>query len=373
MTSAPTTPSRHLSRTARPSQRGAFINNIWHCDCDPRLPAAHFQTKNGGKNHGRWFYTCQKGKPSACALFLWDDDAKIREKSAVISNKHSEPRTPRMSEKTYVQDATTPQTRDSGRSAMHEARATQGIKGPSQNRREINRAGRQQGSSDEKYDWSSSGDDDLAAAAQAMETPRKAARTVHVTSPGKAISRDSHVTSQETLRFLSPPPREAREADKDDVFSTPATSSRHQGLLSPVDTPAHSRFGALPPAQPNFRPPGSSASKPPPGPGDLMSITTPVLDLLSRQNILSPTVREELTNLVESHDLRVQGVLRGREASRAAIQTKEKRITELSGRISALEGEKEMLKTVIATMKGDAVAAASAKPHSHGASPKRRR
>lgn len=23
-------------------------------NCDPRLPAQHFQTKNGGKNHGRW-------------------------------------------------------------------------------------------------------------------------------------------------------------------------------------------------------------------------------------------------------------------------------------------------------------------------------
>lgn len=34
--------------------KGLFSDGIWQCDCDPRLPAQHFQTKNGGKNHGRW-------------------------------------------------------------------------------------------------------------------------------------------------------------------------------------------------------------------------------------------------------------------------------------------------------------------------------
>ena len=44
------------------SKKGAFLNSIWHCDCDPRMPADNFQTKNGGKNHGRWFYTCQQAR-----------------------------------------------------------------------------------------------------------------------------------------------------------------------------------------------------------------------------------------------------------------------------------------------------------------------
>lgn len=34
--------------------KGLFTDGVWHCNCDPRLPAQHFQTKNGGKNHGRW-------------------------------------------------------------------------------------------------------------------------------------------------------------------------------------------------------------------------------------------------------------------------------------------------------------------------------
>lgn len=36
------------------SPRGLFDDGIWKCNCDPRLPADRFQTKNGGKNHGRW-------------------------------------------------------------------------------------------------------------------------------------------------------------------------------------------------------------------------------------------------------------------------------------------------------------------------------
>lgn len=39
--------------------KGLFSDGTWKCNCDPRLPAQQFQTKNGGKNHGRW-----------CTLFL---------------------------------------------------------------------------------------------------------------------------------------------------------------------------------------------------------------------------------------------------------------------------------------------------------------
>ena len=34
--------------------KGLFADGVWKCNCDPRLPAQHFQTKNGGKNHERW-------------------------------------------------------------------------------------------------------------------------------------------------------------------------------------------------------------------------------------------------------------------------------------------------------------------------------
>lgn len=34
--------------------KGLYSDGTWKCNCDPRLPVQRFQTKNGGKNHGRW-------------------------------------------------------------------------------------------------------------------------------------------------------------------------------------------------------------------------------------------------------------------------------------------------------------------------------
>ncbi|KAI9795505.1 MAG: hypothetical protein M1825_001455, partial [Sarcosagium campestre] len=83
----------NTNSASRSLPKGLFEDGIWKCNCDPRQPADHFQTRNGGKNHGRWFYTCQKPQPKRCNFFLWDDDAKPREASAVLANSRSEPQT----------------------------------------------------------------------------------------------------------------------------------------------------------------------------------------------------------------------------------------------------------------------------------------
>jgi hypothetical protein len=71
--------------------KGVFADGIWHCDCKPRLPAEHFKVKKESKNKGRWFYTCQNQAEKSCGFFLWDEDAKLREESAVLNNSRSEP------------------------------------------------------------------------------------------------------------------------------------------------------------------------------------------------------------------------------------------------------------------------------------------
>lgn len=67
-------------------------------NCQPRLPAIQFQVKKNTKNHGRWFYTCQKdrskGKPGApehCGFFLFAEDARLREEGALSSGSNTEP------------------------------------------------------------------------------------------------------------------------------------------------------------------------------------------------------------------------------------------------------------------------------------------
>ena len=71
-------------------KRGLFVNGIWHCDCKTRLPAEKFKCKNGGRNQGRWFYTCQNPALANCGFFLWTADAEIREEAALLNNNNIE-------------------------------------------------------------------------------------------------------------------------------------------------------------------------------------------------------------------------------------------------------------------------------------------
>ncbi|KAK9371808.1 uncharacterized protein V1513DRAFT_454461 [Lipomyces chichibuensis] len=58
---------------------GLYEDGNWKCDCNPRRQAAFRQVKKDGRNKGRFFYSCATGK---CNLFLWEDDARLREGDA---------------------------------------------------------------------------------------------------------------------------------------------------------------------------------------------------------------------------------------------------------------------------------------------------
>ena len=314
------------------SKRGAFLKGTWYCDCEPRLPAEKFQTKNGGKNHGRWFFTCQKGKPKSCGFFLWSDDAKVREEGAVLGNSRSEttpispqgppkrPQTPNKPAPTAQQPTPDTRTRkraDSSQTVDFEP--------------------------EDPFDWPSSDDEALAkVAAQAsadltrpqqpvFETPRKAAKMVEFASPGKRTHTEV-LCDTSTLMALQ---------NAGDVFRIPAASnrSRNSGLVSPTPTPARGRFQR------------DQVQLPAPEPYGLAQET---LDILRKNpTALLPSVEQELVELLSKHDLRTQGITKGRDLSRVAVTAREKRITELQNRITCLEMEKETQRQVISHLKQD--------------------
>lgn len=131
----------------------------------------------------------------------------------------------------------------------------------------------------------------------------------------------------------------------DDVFTTPSTShkSNGTGLPSPFRTPANRLDQAT-----------AGAAEP-------SSLASEVLEILKRSNQhLTAAVENELVDLLNKHDLRTQGIIRGRDITRLAVQAKDQKITELQGRISTLEAEKETNRRVISHLKLD-VAASSKK------------
>ncbi|KIW20899.1 hypothetical protein PV08_01478 [Exophiala spinifera] len=314
--------SSYTTRNGRTSKRGLFLGGVWQCDCEPRLPADKFQVKNGGKNHGRWFYTCQKPQHKRCKFFLWTDDAKVREEAAVLSNSRSEPpaqpQTPRKPRAAEIPP--TPDTKTSKFGSDRAGRVQEKYQGKSE--------------ADSSFDWSSSNDEALLEAELQtskeqvpFETPKKAARTLSTTSPGKRVFRQSA--------------EQDNDADdtwplSDDVFATPSTSTKSgvAGLLSPGDTPARDRS--------QFVVPDSAPS----------ALAVEVLAVLSKVP-LSSEVKKELIDLLNRHDLRTQGIIKGRDITRLAVQSKEKKIAELQARIGALEAERETNRAVISHMKHD--------------------
>ena len=298
--------------------RGTFLAGVWHCDCEPRLPAEHFQTKNGGQNHGRWFYTCQKSQPKRCKFFLWDDEAKVREESAVLNNSRSE-----TEPKTLLYPILSARPpcplRESPVQLGH-----QGLMTPSSKTKASPTI-----SDDSDFHWSASNDQALLEAAQVAamappETPRKTPRTPNFTSPGKR--NHSEMLAYHSELSTSP--------SNDDVFNTPRSSQDATGLLSPVETPAR----------------GKSDSTAPPPPKS--SLAADALQILN-QSKLSHEVEQKLVELLNKHDLRTQGIARGRDITRLALNNKDAKIVELEARISGLEAERETSKAVIAHLKTD--------------------
>ncbi len=189
---------------------------------------------------------------------------------------------------------------------------------------------------DSSFDWSSSNDEALLEAEQQVlkerpqfETPKKAARTQSTASPGKRAF--GQMAEQSGLAEDTWPL-------SDDVFATPSTSHKSggTGLLSPNYTPAR---GRAQPMQPEAAP---------------SPLATAALAILTNAHLDSQT-KTELVDLLNKHDLRTQGVIKGREITRLAVQAKEKRIAELQARIEALEAERETNRTVINHLKQDIV------------------
>ena len=363
------------TKNGRTSQRGLFVSGIWHCDCDTRLPAEKFQVKNGGKNHGRWFYTCQKPQQKRCSFFLWSDDAKIREEAAVLNNTRtepgrsqdtkvaeggrlrSEPKTPKTPKRqTKITEPITPMSRP--RTATKSAQRTRQERSPTVESDER----------DESFEWSSSADDDLAEFAESLEagamtqddeeSPRKIAKTSPYASPSKrshgemlaqADAPASDIISNGTWRL------------DEDVFRTPSTSTKSgaTGLLSPGLTPARVRRQLFPPPDGSKHLPDEQIAEQAEDPS---ALTLEALSILSPvRSSMSPSIEKSLVTLLNKHELRTHGIEKGRDIARTAVQAKEKNITELQQRIAALEAEKETSRMVIQHLKAD-IATSPKKP-----------
>lgn len=363
-------PDRRSKQKAFPSgnARGLFADGVWHCDCTPRLPAEHFKVKKESKNKGRWFYTCQHAQDKRCGFFLWDEDAKTREEGAVLSNSRTEPERSgknvtgqgmwkgmdagggvageaQIGTSKPVDDEETESEREISPPppyASPDSRARLGMK------RSADAAGL---TGEDAFRWplSAHEEEELVEAADsaAPETPRKAMKMGIYATPAGTTT----VERKRRLPWLEEP-----------AASIPAMPSifmkrSHEEAPTP-SKPSSRRLPPMPlqdgPATPHLPPPTMAKPLSPPtryrdalaNPADsASSLTAEVLAELEFVSV-PPDIMARLRTLLSKHDLKTQGVIKGRDISRLALKAKDAKILELQARMASLEADREVERAV---------------------------
>jgi hypothetical protein len=219
---------------------------------------------------------------------------------------------------------------------------------------------------DDPFDFPLSNEDELIAATDfavrqmsmpSPETPRKAQKTDALSTPGS-----KRRSSEMEAGFSAAGGDWRTPASVDDVFTTPKISSQplypRLQLPSPLKTPTPNRFKDSPQPYSHNAANVLKDQEKPDQPDPTTSLTTQILNLLSSHSIALPHhTNEALQDLLSRHELRTQGIIKGREISRLAIKAKDLKIAELQGRIDGLEAERETNRSVIQHLKSDILAA----------------
>jgi hypothetical protein len=320
--------------------KGFFNNGVWYCNCTKRLPAAKLESRNHAQSHGKWFYTCQLPPHQKCNFFLWASDAEIREKQTVLSNSTSEsmtgPQTPSKPSRNVGTGLLTPQTDRPFRNGPAGKLET----GPKSAK------ARMMSEDTDEFGWDDSvADDDFEkllsqpprqpdfgrappatpsfGSSDFTYSPRKTPRTDSFTTPGKRkfadMERESFMTP--TSIFSSQTQSQSFSPSSVDISSTP-TPSKYRNALS-ADSGA-----------------------------DTSDLAQQAIKILEGHGTVVPRrAMEELVSLLNRHDLKMKGITRGRDISRAAVKKKENEISILNERIATLEAQLEMGRTVLSGLR----------------------
>ncbi|KAK3059176.1 hypothetical protein LTR09_000742 [Extremus antarcticus] len=274
-------------------------------------------------------------------FFLWEDDAKPREEAAVLSGKRSEP----------------------GEGGAQEGWTGGRIKEEPNQQPQGGGLFAGNGTEASRYDRDAS---------TASPTP-PSSRHADASNVYKRTARDAELDDDFDLDLGQQDFTTPHKAQKTGVYATPATTGKRKLPWEEPSTPATTTrpaadyFGTpskratqtssttTHPETPAAPPTAATAADPSPptryrdalhNPADsASSLTGEVLATLSSVKV-PLDVRESLRSICTKHDLRYQGVIKGRDISRLAIKAKDAKITELQARIASMEADREVEKSL---------------------------
>ncbi|RKU43820.1 hypothetical protein DL546_006842 [Coniochaeta pulveracea] len=332
------TPSATPGSKAR--LKGLFQDNQWYCDCEPRLPAVRFQVKKNTKNRNKWFYTCQQDRKKQCGFFLWDDDAQVREKGALLNNTGTEskyitsigPDEPPIPSFAQTPTDNASQTRRRLFSPKSATTSSQLQEGHQANTGKRKRGGSLfVGESDDEDFGGNIGSDEektmISLTDSASQRQRSDSRPENKPGPFKTPSMQR---THDVLGGL-PTPLTRHTVERNSLLlSTEDREAKRQKMSAPP-TPSAGKTGAVAP------PPSVMSGQ---GEGDDYEITKEVMGLLSGTR-MTDEVRTHVRRALNRHALKMKGVERGRELVRLTVKAKDLKIEQLQEQAKMMENERD--------------------------------
>jgi hypothetical protein len=181
------------------------------------------------------------------------------------------------------------------------------------------------------------------------ETPQKAARTRYLITPGSKRKREEDTLPTPVTGGHKTTAGCSSGLDDDDFFGTSSHTLRgtggwdgndHFGFRSPSATPSH------------YQEPTEQVEDRGERVQHGYDISEEVMELLSDQHI-DEEIAVNLRELLNKHALKISGITKGRDITRVALKAKDAKIAELQQKITALEAERDLDKTIIRHFKSD--------------------
>lgn len=259
-------------------------------------------------------------------MFLWEEDAKPREEATVLCNSRSEP-----------QPATSTTPRAGARRSSPPPPYTS-VTGPSHvgvNQADVDTEDEEE----ETFPWPLTGAEEAEITRRADRispppvTPKKPNTSNAYPTPTTGKRKISNVEDVEYPDLTTPHTTRKVDERLDNTAPRFDASSRTIGA-TPQTTPTPSRFKDALAGPESF------------------DLTGEVFAILQNHNVrLNNETQDALRSLLNRSDLRIQGIMKGRDVSRLQIKAKDARIAEQVHRISTLEAELEAEKAMVQHMR----------------------
>ncbi|KAH0437017.1 px domain-containing protein [Colletotrichum camelliae] len=328
----PNTPSSQKKRLD-----GLYLEGNWYCNCEPRMQAKYLQTKKQGKNHGRYFWTCES---RGCNFFLWDDDAKNRAEGNTLT-------LPPMPEDEATKNgaamsATAPVPAPVPAIAPAATLPTPTTATPRQRsmgdyltqQKEAETPSRTAKRKRVLFEFSDDDEDDFGLGDMSSDEERQMT---------EAMER-----SAKKLRDTAPATPSSRRVAEGEV-DTPGTVSR---TLFPDAKRRNTGTGSFSAASttssmtanPSMSPPASQTQE------EQLDPTDEVMALLKGQEVDEATMGE-VRGVLRRYAMKAKGIARGRDSVRSALKTKDEKIAGLQERVASLEDRNRAQREEIADFK----------------------